>query len=67
VAIATLLLRELLEKKTKVGSTAAKAPVLRTNPKIDEVTTASEPPTHPSHPQTPSSSLGLFVYYESMK
>jgi hypothetical protein len=53
----------ILETKTKVGSTAAKAPALRTNPKIDEAPTAPKPTTHPSHPQTPrpstpSSSLG---------
>jgi hypothetical protein len=30
----------ILETKTKVGSTAAKAPALRTNPKIDEAPTA---------------------------
>ena len=54
----------ILETKTKVGSTAAKAPAPRTNPNIDEATTAPKPPTHQSHPQTPrpstpSSSLGL--------
>jgi hypothetical protein len=53
VAIATVLLRELLETKTKVGSTAAKAPALRTNPKIDEAPTASKQPTYLSHPNTP--------------
>jgi hypothetical protein len=53
----------ILETRTKVGSTSAKAPALRTNPKIDEAPTAPKSPTHPSHPQTlrpstPSSSLG---------
>jgi hypothetical protein len=53
----------ILETKTKVGSTAAKAPALRTNPKIDEAPTAPKTPNHTSHPQTsrpstPSSSLG---------
>jgi hypothetical protein len=69
----------ILETKTKVGSTTAKAPVLRTNPKIDEEPTTPKPPTHPSHPETPrqstpSSSLGstsspfwvvVVVYYKS--
>ncbi len=55
--------RCILETQTKVGSTAGKAPALRTNPKIVEASTAPKPHTHPSHPQThrpstPSSYLG---------
>ena len=39
----------ILETKTKVGSTAAKAPAPRTNPNIDESTTDPKSHTHPSH------------------
>jgi hypothetical protein len=51
------------ETKARVSSPPVKAPVLRTNPNIDEATTTPKPHTHPSHPQTPhpstpSSSLG---------
>ena len=39
----------ILETKTKVGSTAAKAPVPRTNPNINEAPTAPKSHTHPPH------------------
>jgi len=39
----------IFETKTKDGSTAAKAPVPRTNPKTKEAPTAPKPHTHPSH------------------
>ena len=39
----------ILETKTKVGSTAAKAPAPHTNPKIDEEPTTPKSHTHPSH------------------
>ena len=39
----------ILETKTKVGSTAAKAPTPRINPNIDEEPTTPKSPTHPSH------------------
>ena len=39
----------ILETKTKVGSTAAKAPAPRINPNIGEVSTAPKSHTHPSH------------------
>jgi hypothetical protein len=38
-----------------------KDPVLRTNPKIDEVPTAPKPLTHPSHPETPHPSTPAFI------
>jgi hypothetical protein len=49
----------ILETKTKVGSTAAKAPALRTNPKIGESpqrTQTTHPPIPPANslPSTPS-------------
>ncbi len=40
--------RYILETKTKVGNTVARAPVPRINPNIDETTTAPKSPTHPS-------------------
>ena len=43
----------IFETKTKDGSTAAKAPVPRTNPNTKEAPTAPKPHTRPSHPQTP--------------
>ncbi len=39
----------ILETKTKVGSTTAKAPALRINPNIDETPTESKSHTHSSH------------------
>jgi hypothetical protein len=39
----------IFETKTKDGSTAAKAPDPRTNPKTKEAPTAPKPHTHPSH------------------
>ncbi len=39
----------ILETKTKVGSTGAKAPAPHTNPNIDEAPTAPKSHTHPSH------------------
>jgi hypothetical protein len=39
----------ILENKTKVGSTTAKAPAPRTNPNINESPTAPKSHTHPSH------------------
>jgi hypothetical protein len=55
---------DILETRTKDGSTTAKAPTPRTNPKANEAPTASKPHTQPSHPQnprpsTPSSSSGF--------
>jgi hypothetical protein len=50
MTIATVLLRELhVDTKTKVGSTAAKAPAPRTHPNIDETPTAPKSHTHLSH------------------
>jgi hypothetical protein len=54
----------ILETKANDGSTAAKAPAPRTNPKANEVLTAPKSHTHASHPQiprpsTPSSSSGF--------
>ena len=43
----------ILETKANDGSTAAKAPAPRTNPKANEVLTAPKPHTHVSHPQIP--------------
>ncbi len=40
-------------RKTKVGNTGGKVPVLRTNPRIGESPTEPKPPTHPSHPRKP--------------
>jgi hypothetical protein len=57
----------ILETKTKVGSTAAKAPALRTNPKIDEAPTAPKPPTHPSHPQSADLSRFFFSFKNSRR
>ena len=39
----------ILETKTKVGSTAAKAPAPRTNPNINEAPTTPKSHTHPPH------------------
>ena len=39
----------IFETKTKDGSTAAKAPVPRTNPNTKEAPTAPKPHSHPSH------------------
>ena len=39
----------ILETKTKVGSTTAKAPAPRINPNIDEAPTAPKSHTRPSH------------------
>jgi hypothetical protein len=39
----------ILETKTKVGSTSAKAPAPRTHPNIDETPTTPKSHTHPSH------------------
>ena len=39
----------ILETKTKVGSTTAKAPAPRTNPNINETPTTPKSHTHPSH------------------
>jgi hypothetical protein len=40
---------DILETRTKDGSTAAKARAPRTNPKAKEAPTAPKPHTHPSH------------------
>jgi hypothetical protein len=39
----------ILETKTKVGSTTAKAPAPHTNPNINESPTTPKSQTHPSH------------------
>ena len=39
----------ILETKTKVGNTAAKTPVPRTNPNINEAPTTPKSRTHPPH------------------
>jgi len=65
VAIVTVLLREIhSETKTKVGSTTAKAPALRTNPKIDETPTTPKRHTHPSviPPGNPPTINPVFIY-----
>jgi hypothetical protein len=51
----------ILEPKTNVGSTAAKAPVPRTNPNINETPTAPKSHTHPSHESDGRSRDGLTV------
>jgi hypothetical protein len=70
----------ILETKTNVGSTAAKAPAPRTNPNINKTPTSPKSHTHPSHEtmvecvtqrrrpphRHPSQSIILF-YYESRK
>ncbi len=40
---------DILETKANDGSTAAKAPAIRTNPNTKEAPTALKPHTHPSH------------------
>jgi hypothetical protein len=53
----------ILETKANDGSTAAKAPAPRTNPKANEVLTAPKPHTHASHPQTPRPSTRLILRF----
>jgi hypothetical protein len=58
----------ILETKTKVGSTTAKAPAPRINPNINETPTTPKSHTHPSHEwERATQRLVIVVYYESIK